>query len=123
MAMSLTLGALVRVCQQRADRDGDSQLDTTEYKDLISEKYAEMHALVSEKDPTFFATESTLALGSLLTFARTRSNATVGASTAARSASRRRSSHTEWAFACRTRSRLTCRFVTASPPSGPTRRP
>lgn len=65
MAMSITLGALVRICQQRADREGDSQLDSTEYKDLISEKYAEMHALVSEKDPTFFATEATLVLSNL----------------------------------------------------------
>src|SRR5678815_4730395 len=65
MAMSITLGTLVTRCQQRADREGDSQLDPTEYKDLISEKYAEMHALVSEKDPTFFATEVTLNLASL----------------------------------------------------------
>lgn len=65
MAMSLTLGTLVTRCQQRADREGDSQLDPTEYKDLISEKYAEMHALVAEKDPTFFAVESALVLSNL----------------------------------------------------------
>lgn len=65
MAMSITLGTLVTRSQQRADREGDGQLDPTEYKDLISEKYAEMHALVSEKDPTFFATEATLVLSNL----------------------------------------------------------
>lgn len=65
MAMSVTLGTLVTSIQRRADREGDSQLDPTEYKELISEKYAEMHALVSEKDPTFFAVEATLVLGSL----------------------------------------------------------
>lgn len=65
MAMSITLGTLVTRCQQRADREGDSQLDPTEYKDLISEKYAEMHALISEKDPTFFSTEATLVLSNL----------------------------------------------------------
>lgn len=65
MAMSLTLGTLVSRAQQRAEREGDGQLDPTEYKDLISEKYGEMHALVSEKDPTYFATEVTIDLGSL----------------------------------------------------------
>lgn len=65
MAMSITLGTLVTSIQRRADREGDSQLDPTEYKELISEKYAEMHALISEKDPTFFATEATLNLANL----------------------------------------------------------
>lgn len=65
MAMNVTVGTLVTSIQRRADREGDSQLDPTEYKELISEKYAEMHTLVSEKDPTFFATEATLNLSSL----------------------------------------------------------
>lgn len=65
MAMSITLGTLVTSIQRRADREGDAQLDPTEYKELVSEKYAEMHALVSEKDPTFFATEATLVLSNL----------------------------------------------------------
>jgi hypothetical protein len=65
MAMPITLGTLVTRCQQRASREGDAQLDPTEYKDLISEKYAEMHALIAEKDPTFFAVEATLVLSAL----------------------------------------------------------
>lgn len=65
MAMPITLGTLVTRCAQRSEREGDSQLDPTEYKDLISEKYAEMQALVSEKDPTYFAVEATINLSTL----------------------------------------------------------
>lgn len=65
MAMLITLGRLVTRSRNRAEREGDGQIDPPEYKDYISEKYAEMHALVAEKDPTFFATEATLVLSNL----------------------------------------------------------
>lgn len=65
MAMPIPLGTLVTRARQRAEREGDSQLDPTEIKDLISEKYGEMHALIVEKDPTFFAIETAIDLTDL----------------------------------------------------------
>lgn len=65
MAMSIALGTLVTRCRQRAARDVDDDLDPTEYKDLISEKYGEMHALISEKGARYFETEATIDLNNL----------------------------------------------------------
>jgi len=65
MAHSVLLSTLVTRCQQRANREGDSQLSPAEYKSLISEKYAEMHALVSEKGARYFETEADLNLSNL----------------------------------------------------------
>lgn len=65
MSMPITLGTLITRCRQRADRDVDEQIDDTEYKHLISEKYGELHALVSEKGARYFETEVTLDLNNL----------------------------------------------------------
>jgi hypothetical protein len=65
MAMSITLGTLVTRCRERANREGDGQLVDTEFKDLISEKYGELHALVSEKGARYFETEVTIDLSTL----------------------------------------------------------
>lgn len=65
MALSILLGTMVTRCQQRANRDGDGQIETTEWKSLISELYGELHGAVSEVGSRYFETEATLDLTAL----------------------------------------------------------
>lgn len=65
MAFSITVGTLVSRAQLRANRDGDNQIDTTEWKAIIAEKYEQLHAIVAEITPTYFQTEATLNLAAL----------------------------------------------------------
>ena len=65
MASSISVGTLVGRMKRRANRDGDGQIDDTEWKELLSEKYEELHALVSEKGARYFETEADLNLSNL----------------------------------------------------------
>lgn len=65
MALSFTLGTLVARCQRRSNKDGDSQIESTEWKELISETYGEMHSAVTETGARYFETEATLNLSNL----------------------------------------------------------
>ncbi|MCA1833041.1 MAG: hypothetical protein LC750_10020 [Actinobacteria bacterium] len=65
MASSVSVGTLVGRMKRRANRDGDNQLDDTEWKELLGEKYEELHALVSEKGSRYFETEVDVDLGDL----------------------------------------------------------
>lgn len=60
MARAFTLGTLVGRCQQRADKENDSHIETPEWKALISEYYGELHALIVEKGARYFETEATI---------------------------------------------------------------
>lgn len=65
MAYSVPLGTMVTRCQQRAAREGDVQVESPEYKALISEAYGEIHALVTEKGAWYFRTEADINLANL----------------------------------------------------------
>jgi hypothetical protein len=65
MARSVTMGTLVTRARQRWGAEGDQQLDVPEVKSLISEMYAELHALVADKGARYFETEATLDLNNL----------------------------------------------------------
>ena len=65
MANSITLGTLVTRCKQRGNAVGSDQIETAEWKELISEVYGELHGIVSETGARYFETEATVNLGSL----------------------------------------------------------
>jgi hypothetical protein len=65
MGYPVLLGTMVTRCQQRAAREGDLQVESPEYKALISEAYGEIHALVTEKGAWYFRTEATIDLNNL----------------------------------------------------------
>lgn len=65
MALQVSIGTLVGRSKRRANRDGDNQLDDSEWKELLAEKYEELHALVSEKGARYFETEADLNLSNL----------------------------------------------------------
>lgn len=62
MALTFTLGALVRRCQQRANKLAaeDGQIQTGEWKEMVSEYYADMHATVTANRARYFETEATI---------------------------------------------------------------
>lgn len=65
MALTIPIGTLVGRMKRRANRDGDDQIDDSEWKELLGEKYEELHALVSEKGARQFEKEVTLNLADL----------------------------------------------------------
>ncbi len=69
MARNVVLGVLVDRCRKRYTGEGDELLDPTELKALISEYYAEMHALTAEKGARAFETEATITGNGSLTYA------------------------------------------------------
>lgn len=62
MALSLTLDTLVTRTKQRANKVGDEQIETAEWKELISEVYGELHGAVSEVGARYFETETSINL-------------------------------------------------------------
>jgi hypothetical protein len=57
---SVTLGTLVTRCQQRADKENDSSIGTTEWKTLVSEMVGELHELADEAGHRYFETTATI---------------------------------------------------------------
>ena len=62
---SLTLLTLVTRAQQRADRENDSSISSTEWKMLVSEQYGEMHGVVADAGFLYNASEATISLTTL----------------------------------------------------------
>lgn len=58
MAKLVLLSDLVTLCKQKADAESDGHI--TEWKSLISDYYAVMHALVTEAGARYFETEQTI---------------------------------------------------------------
>lgn len=65
MAYPILLGTLVARCQQRANKVGDGQVESPEWKELISEHYGELHGAVSDVGARYFETEATINLANL----------------------------------------------------------
>lgn len=65
MAFPILLGTLVSRVKRRANKDGDDQVETTEWKEIIAEHYEELHSVATETGSRFYETEATLSLGSL----------------------------------------------------------
>lgn len=65
MALSVTLGTLITRCQQRANAVGSDQIETSEWKEMVSELYGELHGAVSETGARYFESEATLNLANL----------------------------------------------------------
>ncbi len=63
MAFNLVLSTLETRCRQRADQEGVDQLDSPEFKSLISEFYAEVHSILVPA--RYFETEATINLSNL----------------------------------------------------------
>lgn len=58
MAFTRTMGVVVGLCQRRADKETDGQVDADEVKELIAEHYNELHAAVTEVGARYFETEA-----------------------------------------------------------------
>jgi hypothetical protein len=71
MARAITLGTLVTRCQQRANKVAadDGQIETPEWKALISEFYGVMHALIVEKGARQFEAETVITADGSATYA------------------------------------------------------
>ncbi len=54
------MSVLVTRCQQRADKENDGQIGSSEWKALVSEKYGELYGLVCEVGLRYFETTSTI---------------------------------------------------------------
>lgn len=65
MALSITLGTLVTRCKQRAKKESESQIETPEWKELISEHYDDLHGVAVETGSRFFESEATINLSTL----------------------------------------------------------
>jgi hypothetical protein len=61
MALIRTLGVLVTRALRRANKEPDPSVEPFEAKALVSEKYAELHAIVSETGAAYFQTEADIA--------------------------------------------------------------
>jgi hypothetical protein len=62
MARNVLMGTLTTRARQRWTGEGDNSIDVTEVKALVSEFYAELHAVVADKGARYFETEATLDL-------------------------------------------------------------
>ena len=69
MALSRTMLQLVGLCQRRADKESDDHVDTDEWKELISEVYGELHAVVTEVGARYFETEASITATGAATYA------------------------------------------------------
>lgn len=69
MAFSVLLGTMVTRSRQRANRVGDEQVETPEWKELISEHYGELHSAVSEIGARYFETEATITASGAASYA------------------------------------------------------
>ncbi len=54
------MSVLVTRCKQRADKENDEHISSSEWKALISEKYGELYGLVSEVGLRYFETITTI---------------------------------------------------------------
>lgn len=91
MANTFLLSNLVLRCQQRCDKEGDASIDALEWKSLISETYAELHAVVVEPGSRYFETEATITADGSASYALPSDHlATVGVDFVIDSAGRRR---------------------------------
>ncbi len=69
MARNVVLSTLVTRCRQRYTGEGDDLLDVPELKSLISEYYADMHALIAEKGARYFESEATITANNSASYA------------------------------------------------------
>ena len=63
MALTRTMGQLVGLCQRRADKATDGHIGqdfTTEWQEMISEVYGDLHGAVSATGARYFETEATI---------------------------------------------------------------
>lgn len=61
MALTRTMGQLVGLCQRRADKEHDGQIGQTyssEWQELISEAYGQLHGAVAATGARYFETEA-----------------------------------------------------------------
>lgn len=65
MARNVLISTLTTRARQRWSGEGDNAIDTTELKALVSEFYAELHAVVADKGSNYFFSEATLDLNNL----------------------------------------------------------
>lgn len=72
MALTRTMGQLVGMCQRRSDKETDGQIGTTfstEWQEMISEVYGDLHAAVAETGARYFETEATITATGATTYA------------------------------------------------------
>lgn len=60
MPKRLTMGSLVTLCKQRADKENDDHISSAEWKSLISEQFGELWMHVSETGLRYFETSTTI---------------------------------------------------------------
>lgn len=62
MALTRTMGDLIGLCQRRSDKEteGEGHIDSSEWKELISEAYGDLHGAVAETGARYFETEATI---------------------------------------------------------------
>lgn len=65
MAYSVSVTDMITRCQQRANRVGNEQIETPEWKQLITEYFGNLHSVSKEVGARYFETEVTLTLGNL----------------------------------------------------------
>lgn len=65
MAFPILLGTLVSRAKRRANKDGEDQVDSPEWKEIIAEHYEELHSVATETGSRFYEAEATLNLSNL----------------------------------------------------------
>lgn len=60
MPRVLTMATLIERCKRRADLEGDGHVSDPEWRALISEKYGELHGIVSGAGLRYFETAQTI---------------------------------------------------------------
>jgi len=94
MAFTRTMGQLVGMCKRRADKENDGQIGqtfSTEWQEMISELYGDLHAAVSQTGARYFETEADITATGAASYALPSAHmATVGVDYVLDAAGRRR---------------------------------